>query len=227
MRRAYLCDFDGTVSPADIGAAFVRRFSTGGEREAGTLLQRWREGQIGSREVIQAECGWLSGTREEALEFTRSFSLDPDFARFARSALESGDRVLVVSDGYDFYIRDQLERAGLLDVPWAANRLRFEAERAIPEFPFDGAGCGRCGNCKGSHVQTQQAQGYEVVLVGDGLSDRCGAEVADQVIARGELLSWCLSRGIPAQAFDGFGDVARLAHQHRERLGRRFGDGAA
>jgi 2-hydroxy-3-keto-5-methylthiopentenyl-1-phosphate phosphatase len=162
MRLAYLCDFDGTVAPADVGAAFVRRFSTAGEDEAEALTRRWREGQIGSREVIQTECGWLEVTREEALEFVRSFALDPGFAPFA-------------------------------------------------EFPFDGAGCGRCGNCKGAHVLSQKAEGYEVVLVGDGLSDRCGAEVADHVLARGELLSWCRSKGIASHPFSGFADVARFA----------------
>src|SRR5438093_1123568 len=30
MRIAWLCDFDGTISPSDIGAAFVQRFSPAG-----------------------------------------------------------------------------------------------------------------------------------------------------------------------------------------------------
>ena len=33
MARAFLCDFDGTISPTDIGAAFARAFSPGGAAE--------------------------------------------------------------------------------------------------------------------------------------------------------------------------------------------------
>ena len=42
MARAWLCDFDGTVSPTDIGAAFARAFSPGRRgRAASDLLGPW------------------------------------------------------------------------------------------------------------------------------------------------------------------------------------------
>jgi 2-hydroxy-3-keto-5-methylthiopentenyl-1-phosphate phosphatase len=62
-------------------------------------------------------------------------------------------------------------------------------------------------------VRRYQALGYFTVMVGDGLSDRCGAEAADAVLARGGLLAWCRSRGLPAQEFDTFADVADLGRQ--------------
>ena len=34
MPLVYLCDFDGTISPSDIGASLVRRFSTEDEAVA-------------------------------------------------------------------------------------------------------------------------------------------------------------------------------------------------
>jgi 2-hydroxy-3-keto-5-methylthiopentenyl-1-phosphate phosphatase len=49
------------------------------------------------------------------------------------------------------------------------------------------------------------------VLVGDGLSDRCGAREADRVVARGTLLDWCAAEGVPALPFRDFADVAALA----------------
>lgn len=215
MPHAFLCDFDGTVSPSDIGAAFARRFSPGGAAETPEFLARWMRGEMGHRELTTAQCALLSVTREDALAFTRAFALDPHFAPFVREAEARGDAVAVVSEGFDFYVRDLLERAGLAALPFSANVARFDpggdGGRVTPEFPSAPDGCGRCGNCKGSHVRAWRARGYRTVLVGDGLSDRCGAREADRVIARRDLLAWCREERIEAIPFESFADVRRAA----------------
>ena len=223
MPTTFLCDFDGTVAPADIGKALVERFSTADPGRRRALLADWISGAIGHRELTVAECGMMRVTAAEALAFSRGFGLDPHFAGFAHAARARGDRVLIVSEGFDFYIQDQLDRAGLGELPWAANRARFEGDRMIPSFPHGaepgegGAGCGRCGNCKAQHVRQARAAGDAVVLVGDGLSDRCAAEIADTVLARDGLLVWCRSHGIEALPFDDFATVAAFARAPRRR----------
>jgi 2,3-diketo-5-methylthio-1-phosphopentane phosphatase len=212
MPFAYLCDFDGTISPTDIGAEFVRRFTTRTPAESEALIERWRAGLLGNREVASAECAGLSVTPEEALAFVRGFALDPHFAPFTAAAAERGDHVVVVSEGFDFYVRDRLEHHGLADLPWSANRVRFDRGRVRLEFPHVAPdGCPGCGNCKGARVRASRRLGREVVLVGDGLSDRCGARLADHVVARGELLAWCRAEGIAAVEFESFADVERFA----------------
>jgi 2,3-diketo-5-methylthio-1-phosphopentane phosphatase len=147
-------------------------------------------------------------TRDEALAFTAEFAVDPEFAPFARAARARGDRVMVVSEGFDFYIRQQLDAAGLTDIPWAANHARFEGTTLVPEFPHHDPSCRTCGNCKGRHVRDHQAAGHRVVFVGDGLSDRCGARAADVVVARDDLFDWCLGQGIAVRRFEGFSALA-------------------
>ncbi len=210
-RTAWLCDFDGTIAPVDIGASLIAHFARGAEAERGELLARWKRDEIGSRELTRAECRAVRVTPEEALEFVRRFEIDRGFAAFARAALEHGDRVLVVSDGFDFYIREQLARAGLEDVPFVANRARFVGGGLEPEFPY-GEGCGRCGNCKAQHVRQARERGFHTVMVGDGLSDRCGAREADAVVARGSLLDWCRREGRVAAPFPGFEALADGAY---------------
>jgi 2-hydroxy-3-keto-5-methylthiopentenyl-1-phosphate phosphatase len=210
--RAFLCDFDGTVSPADIGAAFARAFSPGGAAAGEELLGPWARGETGHRDLTRAQCRLVAATAAEALAFTRRFALDPGFAPFVREVEARGDRVMVVSEGFDFYVADQLARAGLAGLPFAANRLRFGPGRAVtPEFPWADGSCGDCGNCKGRHVREWRARGFTTVLVGDGLSDRCGARAADEVLARGTLLEWCRREGVSARAFRDFAEVAALA----------------
>jgi 2-hydroxy-3-keto-5-methylthiopentenyl-1-phosphate phosphatase len=116
-----------------------------------------------------------------------------------------------------------LERAGLGDLPWSANRVRIEGRRAIPEFPYAADSCGSCGSCKGARVRAHRARGRTVVFVGDGLSDRCGARAADRVHARSSLLRWCRENGIAAEPFAGFADLTRRYEGPVDRLAAAAG----
>ncbi|HET7225228.1 MAG TPA: HAD-IB family phosphatase [Candidatus Eisenbacteria bacterium] len=220
---AFLCDFDGTVSPTDIGAAFVHRFS-GGLAETPEFLARWRAGEMGHRELTELQCRLLRVTEDEALAFAARFELDPWFAPFARERRAAGDAVCVVSEGFGFYVAAQLAHAGLAELPWRANRARFGDGGVQPSFPPLTEGCGRCGTCKGAEARRWRAAGFEVVLVGDGLSDRCGAREADRVLAKGGLEAWCRAEGIAAEPFADFADVARIARDWS--AGRAPGQGA-
>ena len=211
MPFAYLCDFDGTISPQDIGAALVRRFSQARAGELEALLTRWFAGGLGHRELTVSECALMQVRLEDALEFTRTFRLDAHFAPFVREALGRGDAVMVVSEGFDFYVRDHLARAGFPELPWAANVASFDGDRVAAEFPFADPACDSCGNCKAQHVRRYRGRRFHTVLVGDGLSDRCGARAADSVLARGDLLEWCRNEGVPQVPFEHFGDVAEWA----------------
>ena len=213
IRTAYLCDFDGTAAPADVGARLMARFSTASTAQQAALEADWRSGALGHRALTEAECAFLRLGADEALEFVRGFELDPDFAAFVHQAAARGDQVCVVSEGFEFYIRLLLERAGLGALPLSSNRMRFADGRAWPEFPNQDRSCGRCGNCKGAEVRAWRARGYRTVMVGDGLSDRCGAREADAVMARGALLEWCRQEGLEVARADDFAAVAALAER--------------
>jgi len=207
MPTVYLCDFDGTIAPDDVGAALVQRFSDLPAAVRAGLLADWKAEAIGHRALTEAECARMRVGEEEALAFTRSFAIDPDFAPFVGEVQARGDAVTVVSEGFDFYIHDLLDRAGLGALPVLANRARFAGGGVTPEFPHTDPSCRRCGNCKGRHVRDWSARGWRTVFVGDGGSDRCGARAAEVVVARGDLLAWCGEQGIPARSFAGFADL--------------------
>lgn len=211
--RAWLCDFDGTVSPTDIGAAFTLNFSRGRDAEREALLAEWREGGLGHRDLTIRECGLIRATEREARAFADAFALDPHFAPFARAALARGERVMVVSEGFGFYVAGHLARAGLAGIPAATNDVRFDGDRLTPVFPWAADGCGACGNCKAQHVRAMHRDGFRTVLVGDGYSDRCGARAADEVLARGALLEWCGAQGIAAAPFQDFAEVDAYARR--------------
>ena len=221
MATAFLCDFDGTVSPADVGAAFVERFSPGGSAAHVPELQAWLAGRVGHRVLTRAQCATLRVREADAMAFVRGFDVDPAFAPFVREARARGDVVMVVSEGFGFYIRELLARARLRDVPWAANDLQFLPDgRVEPGFPFADPACAECGNCKARHVHEHRGRGFRTVLVGDGRSDRHGALAADHVLARGALLGWCRGEGLAHVPVHDFAEVAEWARRRAQNGGR-------
>lgn len=211
------CDFDGTVARNDVGAALFRTFTNG---QCHDIVERWKRGEMSSKQRLMEECRLLKASRQELERFVDLQELDPHFEAFVRFCHARHFHLEIVSDGFEFYIRRMLRNHELDDaVQVHANRLVFdEAGTPRPQFPYYEKGCGACANCKGYHVRRarRRAPGEPIVYVGDGLSDRCGAEAADVIFAKRDLAQFCETRELAYHPFDTFKDV-------RETLLRMLG----
>ena len=129
-RTAYLCDFDGTVSPMDVGARLMARFSTASRSERRRSRRSGVPARSGTARSPRRSVRTCAATPSEAIEFIRGFELDPDFARSCarprRAATwcggERGIRLLHRGCCWS--------APGSADLPLSANRLRFEGGRA-------------------------------------------------------------------------------------------------
>jgi 2-hydroxy-3-keto-5-methylthiopentenyl-1-phosphate phosphatase len=205
-----ICDFDGTISKRDIGHHFFGTFINERARWL-DLLQQWRLGLISSKECLEKEIAWVRADREDLDGFIGNEGLDPFFRDFVDFCERRKVELLIASDGLDYYIKELLAQCGLGYLPFRANHLVTEdvALRGI-EFPhYNRMACTRCGNCKRFHLEQLKQDGYFVVYVGNGYSDRCPAEHADMVLAKGELLDHCRAQGIPHVLFENFRDIER------------------
>ncbi len=203
-----ICDFDGTTAINDVGNLLFRTFA---DARCYDIVREWKEGRINSRECLQQECSIASVSRQQLEAFADSQQLDPDFPQFVQFCAQRNIQVAIASDGLDFYIERILKNHSLDgSVAAHANALVFEPDNKISaDFPYFEAGCGKCGNCKGYHVRAAKSSHGTVVYIGDGMSDRCGAEAADIVFAkRGRaLIRFCRERGIEHVPFDDFSEV--------------------
>jgi 2-hydroxy-3-keto-5-methylthiopentenyl-1-phosphate phosphatase len=207
---AIICDFDGTISRRDIGHHFFGTFIPDRARWL-ELLQQWRLGLISSKECLEKELEWVRGDREDLDTFIGNEGLDPFFKDFVDFCERRKVDILIASDGLDYYIDWLLGRFGLGFLPFKANHLIVEdvALRGI-EFPhYNTMACTRCGNCKRFHLENLKQEGYYCVYVGNGYSDRCPAEHADIVMAKGELLDHCRAQRITHVEFENFRDIER------------------
>ena len=204
---AVLCDFDGTVAQDDVGDLLFETFATD---EARGAVDEWTRGEISSRQCLEREAAAARCCPTTLKNFLSERRLDPYFKDFHDFAKQRGIEVVVLSDGLDSYIEQMLIRNGLGGIEFFANRLRIDGETLHVEFPwYDMLECTECGCCKTFHLMRYKEDGYFVVYVGNGLSDRCPCESADLVLAKGELLAHCRAKKIGAVEFKNFRDVER------------------
>ncbi len=208
-RWAVVCDFDGTATTEDVGDRVAIEFGGYGQWRAAE--DRYKAGEIPFRELIADIFRPVTATREEIAAFARRIAvLRPGLERFVAACRDAGRPFLFVSAGLDVYIESVLERLP----PDVRGHVQLRCNRALCSpsglsvaFHAAEGGCPRCGFCKGAVVEELRGRGYRVVLCGDGTADRCAAERADLVFARGRLPRYCDELGIRYSRFETFDDV--------------------
>ena len=204
-------DFDGTMAQNDVGDAFFRTF--GDPRECEVVVSRWERNEISSRELYEIVARNTRVTRAQFEAFCATQELARGFLEFAAYCRERAWPLIVLSDGLEAYIRTVMQRRELA-LPVYSNHLEFIApDRVQVNFPYWERSCGRCANCKRQHVEHMTARGQRSVYIGDGLSDRCGAQAADIIFAKDSLAEWCKAEGRKFYAFEDFTEVLEVLQE--------------
>ncbi len=207
---AVVCDFDGTAVTEDIGDQVAIRFA--GHDTWRDAEDRYRAGELPFSALLRAIFAPIRASREEIAQFARERAVfRHGFERFVADCRERQRPLVLCSAGLDVYIEAVLERLA----PALREHLELRANRALcspeglrVEFHGDGSGCGRCGFCKGTAVDELRARGFRVAVCGDGTADRCAAQRADLVFARGRLPRYCDEMGVRWRPFESFDEVA-------------------
>jgi len=203
------CDFDGTIAKKDIGYNFFYHFSEGKNME---LIPHWKNGQLSSRDCLLQEAAMVKATPEEIYNFLDRFEIDPGFPDFAKLCHKNDIQPIILSDGFDFYIRYFLKKYRLNHLPLYCNIGRLENKRIKVEFPHENHTCTRCGNCKGeriAEIRSLMTTPFKTVFIGDGYSDTCAVTEADILYAKKDLEQYCLVNNISYNKYSDFFDVAR------------------
>jgi len=202
-KLAILCDFDGTVTIEEVSVSLLKKYTGEHWLKADRDLY---SGKITIRETMRREFALLKAPRAEMEEFVRSINLRQGFREFAKAAKKGGSPLVIASEGLDFYIDAFLKHYGL-DVEFRTNRAIFTDAGIKVEYPYSWEECDKCGNCKYAHLMNFKRQGYTVVYIGDGISDRCPARKADILFARNGLFEYCRREGIECIPYENFDDV--------------------
>lgn len=203
--KALLVDFDGTACLQDVSEMLLDEFGEPGWRRFDETVDR---GEMGLREAADHQTAMLRGSREDMLAFALPRArLAPSLAPFIGWAEERDLPLVLASDGFAFYIRPILERAGLTHLEVVTNELVFEDDRASLFHPNGHPECVGCGTCKMLAATRLRERHGAVAFVGDGQSDRYGALYSDVVFAKDGLVQICEQDGVPYRPWETFDDV--------------------
>jgi len=202
---AVLVDFDGTITTVDVTEQLLTAYGDPSWPEYDDAVDR---GEIGLRQALTAQNAMLDGDRDaltaHALRVAR---VDPTFAPFVRWLQTNDVPVVVVSDGFAFYIRPILAGVGLGHLEVITNDQRWRDQR--PDglaFVSGHPVCVGCGTCKMQAVQRFRERG-PVAFIGEGQTDRYAALYADITFAKLDLVDHCVADGVPFVAWGDFDDV--------------------
>lgn len=212
-RSLIACDFDGTITRRDTLHLIVDRYGDPAmwDRLDGPLTR----GEVTVEQAIEREFATVRATTQEALELCRAEAgVREGFTEFVDWARREGHRIVVMSNGFRTIIDDLLGRIGMGDLPVVCHDIAFRPEGARVLWADRGERCTLCGRrCKRAELSAVRGDD-RVVYLGDGISDRCGARMADLVFARHDLARDLAEDGVPFVPFEDFVEV-------RERLDAR------
>jgi 2-hydroxy-3-keto-5-methylthiopentenyl-1-phosphate phosphatase len=172
-------------------------------------MERWQRGEISTMEEIENIFATFNASRVDMESFLRTVQLDPGFKPLQALCRQWDTPIAIVSDGLRWYIDYILDFHGVegvevfaAEVAFASGGFQFEYPWYDPAFPLR-------ATAKPLIVEEYQLKGYEVIFVGDGLTDVEAAQVADVVYAKDVLLLEMRARGLEARQYVDLHDVVR------------------
>jgi 2-hydroxy-3-keto-5-methylthiopentenyl-1-phosphate phosphatase len=211
-RPVIFCDFDGTVTLADVTDEILKRLAAPGWME---IERMWSQGMIGSKECLERQLALVATAPSALNALIDSIPVDPHFAGFLRFVRANTVPFFVVSDGLDYVIRRVLRRCGVREnlrngTHFFSSSVRLRKNKLSISFPHALGSCTHgCATCKPLIIRSLRKQAGPVLYIGDGFSDRHAVAEADFVYARRPLLGYCREKDIPSCLFENFSDVER------------------
>jgi len=206
MKTLVQCDFDGTVTEEDTSFFLLDAFAQGDWRR---LLREYKEHKISVGEfntkafaMVKADRPTLLGALQDRVKVRAGFHELVNYCR------RKGFRLVIVSNGMDFYIEATLKDLGLKNIEVHAAQASFQPEGMKVQY-MGPDGKRLEDGVKEAYTKLFLKLGYRVIYVGNGDSDFAPAKYAHHVFATGELLAYCRENNLKHNPFENFIDVVR------------------
>ena len=200
------CDFDGTITEEDISFILLDTFASGDWR---SLLTDYRQGKISVGRFNTEAFAMIKADRQSLLEGIKGrVKIRAGFHELLAYCRVKGLRLVIVSNGLDFYIEAILRDIGVENIEAFAAQTRFRPEGLQVQY------IGPDGNplnndFKEAYVSFFLGSGYRIIYVGNGDSDISPARQCHHIFATGELLAYCRKMNLDCSAFADLNDIVR------------------
>jgi 2,3-diketo-5-methylthio-1-phosphopentane phosphatase len=206
MTIEIVCDFDGTIARPDTIDELLAALADPAWR---AIEERWRRGEIDSRECMARQIPLLRGGWSAIARFLDArVALHPSFAPFAAWCASRRIALRIASEGIAQVIHHLLAREHITVSSVWASRLETGSDGRLSLDFSHARGPTHCGAALCKCEVFRRWPGRPIrALIGDGRSDFCAARWADVVFARASLLEHCTAEGIRCIPFESFDSV--------------------
>jgi 2-hydroxy-3-keto-5-methylthiopentenyl-1-phosphate phosphatase len=210
MKTLVQCDFDGTITEEDASFFLLDAFAQGDWRQ---LLRQYKEHEISVGEFNTRAFAMVKADKHRLLEALRgNVKVRGGFDELVSFCLEKGLRLVIVSNGLDFYIGAVLKELGLGNIEVHAARASFHP--AGMKVRYVGPDGKRINDgFKEAYVELFVRLGYMVIYIGNGDSDIAPAKYAHHVFATGDLLEYSRENNLNCKPFQDFREVVKDLEQ--------------
>lgn len=206
MKTLVQCDFDGTITEEDVSFLLLDAFAQGDWRR---LLQQYKEHKISVGQFNTRAFAMVKADKPTLLDALKGkVRIRAGFYELVDYCAKKGFRLVIVSNGLDFYIEDILKRLGLRDIEMHAAQAFFHpAGMQVQYVGPDGTKLDE--GFKEAYAKSFVKLGYAVTYVGNGDSDVAPAKYAQYLFATGDLLAYCQKNKLRHKPFETLFDVIR------------------
>lgn len=202
-------DFDGTITNQDVGDSIFTRF--GDADKVTPVIDDLLNDRISSRECWDLLCASTPSLNKAELDvFIDNIKIDPTFHDLVSYCRQNEIELIVLSDGFDYYINRIFRRESLSHLKYYANKLILDEKgKLIPGYPFYNPEFPTSANCKRDHILDNSSDDDYTFYVGDGNSDKESAQYCDYIFAKDGLLKYCERERISFSPFKDFTEVIK------------------
>lgn len=201
------CDFDGTITEDDVSFMLLDAFAKGDWR---AIYKEYSDGKITVGEFNERAFALVRASKKAMLNYLNGkVIVRRGLKQFVELCTQKTFRLVIVSNGLDFYVRRILEDNGLENMEYHAAETRFHANRLQVRY------VGPDGNTvdaefKDKYVNQFINEGYLVVYIGNGSSDVSAAAGSHQIFATESLLEHCQRTGLTCIPFTSFLEINQV-----------------
>ncbi|MDP2362284.1 MAG: MtnX-like HAD-IB family phosphatase, partial [Ignavibacteria bacterium] len=173
------------------------------------IIENLLSDKISSRQCWDELCDSVDKiSKQELNDFINSLDIDPTFVSFVRFCNSNEMELIVLSDGFDYYIDRVFNKAGLAGLKYYSNKLFVDdAGKLFAKYPHYDSNSPTSANCKKNHILNHSSDDDYTIYIGDGNSDKDAAQYCDFIFAKNGLLKFCSTERISFYPFKDFIEV--------------------
>ena len=209
-KKVLVSDFDGTITAHDF---FLRVLDRNRAPEVHGYWEALQAGEMNNFDALKAIFAHVAGGEQELLEIARETGIEPRLPEYVERLESAGWKVIVVSAGCDWYIREIFAERGIR-LPVIANPGRLSDDGRLEMLlPTDSPFYAReTGIDKAAVVRETLEVATVAAFAGDGRPDLTAARLVapEYRFACGWLAEALDREGLAYRPFQRWSDVAEM-----------------